>query len=159
MCSALSLGRTPTAGSWDEECQGEQMENRGCAAGPCPPLCPQGSWERRLGDTWLQGECQRWSVPQGGVWGRQGCSCIACNVGIIYPMGTTYPRGITHPISITHPMGITISPMGITHPTGTTYPVGTTSPVGIIHPTSFLPYGQHLSYGHHIPLGHHPPHG
>lgn len=88
-------------------------------AHPCAPRAAgRGGWGTRgCRASASDGQC-----PRAGVWGRQGCSCIACNVGIIYPMGTTYPMGITHPISITHPMGTTISPMGTTHPTGTTYP-------------------------------------
>lgn len=83
-------------GSWDEECQGEQMENRGCAMGPCPPLCPQGSWERRLGDTWLQGECQQWSVPQGGDVGCAGLLLHCLQHGRHLSHGYNLPFGC-HP--------------------------------------------------------------
>ncbi|XP_072186520.1 SCO-spondin [Excalfactoria chinensis] len=89
--------RTPTAGSGDEECQGEQMENRGCAMGPCPPLCPQGSWERRLGDTWLQGECQRCTcTPEGTVCEDTACAGAEhCTWGTWSPCSRSCGTGLT----------------------------------------------------------------
>ncbi|KAK4825681.1 hypothetical protein QYF61_001504 [Mycteria americana] len=52
--------RTPVPDSGDGECGGPQEQSRGCAAGPCPPLCPRAGGERRLGESWPEGECRRW---------------------------------------------------------------------------------------------------
>ncbi|XP_068790174.1 SCO-spondin-like [Struthio camelus] len=66
--------RAPTSGSGAAECRREQLESRGCAPGACPPLCPHGAGERRLGDAWLQGDCRRCTcTPEGTV-----CQDIAC---------------------------------------------------------------------------------
>ncbi|XP_062426817.1 LOW QUALITY PROTEIN: SCO-spondin-like [Rhea pennata] len=66
--------RSPTSGSGAGECRAEQQESRGCAAGRCPPLCPHGAGERRLGDAWLQGDCQQCTcTPEG-----PSCRDVAC---------------------------------------------------------------------------------
>ncbi|CAM2104988.1 unnamed protein product [Caretta caretta] len=68
--------RTATSGSWARECQKEQLQTRPCPQGPCPPLCPHQGWERRLGDTWLLGECQQCICTPEGIY----CQDIACAV-------------------------------------------------------------------------------
>ncbi|XP_050798803.1 SCO-spondin-like [Gopherus flavomarginatus] len=68
--------RTATSGSWARECQKEQLQTRPCPQGPCPPLCLHQGWERRLGDTWLLGECQQCICTPEGIY----CQDIACAV-------------------------------------------------------------------------------
>ncbi|KAM9163493.1 LOW QUALITY PROTEIN: SCO-spondin-like [Pangshura tecta] len=68
--------RTATSGSWARECLKEQLQTRPCPQGPCPPLCLHQGWERRLGDTWLLGECQQCICTPEGIY----CQDIACAV-------------------------------------------------------------------------------
>ncbi|XP_064364124.1 SCO-spondin-like [Dromaius novaehollandiae] len=66
--------RAPTSGAGALECGTEQQESRACGAGHCPPLCPHGAGDRRLGDVWLQGDCQRCTcTPEG-----PSCQDVPC---------------------------------------------------------------------------------
>ncbi|XP_042533232.1 SCO-spondin-like [Dipodomys spectabilis] len=59
--------RSSTSGSWALECQDEQSQSQPCPQPPCPPLCLHDAQPRVLGDSWLQGECQRCSCTPEGV--------------------------------------------------------------------------------------------
>ncbi|XP_049654923.1 SCO-spondin-like [Accipiter gentilis] len=66
--------RTPTPDSGDGECGGVEEQSRGCTPAPCPPLCLQGGSERRLGESWPQGECRRCTCTPEGI----QCQDIPC---------------------------------------------------------------------------------
>ncbi|XP_065689130.1 SCO-spondin-like [Patagioenas fasciata] len=67
--------RTSSPDSGDGECEEPQEQSRGCTGGPCPPLCLQAGSERRLGDSWLQGECRRCTCTPEGT----QCQDIPCD--------------------------------------------------------------------------------
>ncbi|XP_074753624.1 SCO-spondin-like [Athene noctua] len=104
--------RIPTPTEEAGECGEPQEESRGCGGGPCPPLCPQAGTQRHLGESWLQGECQRCTcTPEGpqcqdipcadpclwGPWGPWGPCQDPCSGG--YRLRHRQPR---HPTGIRH---------------------------------------------------------
>ncbi|CAM9200588.1 unnamed protein product [Bubo scandiacus] len=73
--------RIPTPTEEAGECGEPQEESRGCGGGPCPPLCQQAGTQRHLGESWLQGECQRCTcTPEGPQ-----CQDIPCDVSHLCP--------------------------------------------------------------------------
>ncbi|KAJ8277520.1 hypothetical protein GJAV_G00076090, partial [Gymnothorax javanicus] len=62
--------------SGDAECQYEEVQNKACHPGACPPLCIHDDQELSLGDTWLEGECKQcMCTPEG-----EYCQSIDCRV-------------------------------------------------------------------------------
>nr|DBA25392.1 TPA: hypothetical protein GDO54_012926 [Pyxicephalus adspersus] len=59
--------RTSTSGSEREQCQNPETQTRPCYLERCPVLCPHDEGERQIGDVWLVGECQQWSVSGVGM--------------------------------------------------------------------------------------------
>ncbi|XP_013879264.1 SCO-spondin isoform X2 [Austrofundulus limnaeus] len=58
------------------DCHSEEVQHKPCHPGPCPPLCLLDRRELRVGDTWLQGECQQCTCTPEGVY----CQDIDCRV-------------------------------------------------------------------------------
>uniref|UniRef100_A0A087Y443 SCO-spondin n=1 Tax=Poecilia formosa TaxID=48698 RepID=A0A087Y443_POEFO len=58
------------------DCNFEEVQHKPCNPGPCPPLCLHGKQELRVGDTWLQGECQQCICTPEGIY----CQDIDCRV-------------------------------------------------------------------------------
>uniref|UniRef100_A0A3Q2CH68 SCO-spondin n=1 Tax=Cyprinodon variegatus TaxID=28743 RepID=A0A3Q2CH68_CYPVA len=58
------------------DCSFEQVQHKPCNPGPCPPLCLHHHQELRVGDTWLQGECQQCTCTPEGVY----CQDVDCRV-------------------------------------------------------------------------------
>ncbi|XP_069066851.1 SCO-spondin-like [Pleurodeles waltl] len=68
--------RTSTSESPDENCWTAQTRTRPCYQGTCPPLCLQSGLEGRIGDIWLEGECQQCICTPEGIY----CQDIDCRV-------------------------------------------------------------------------------
>ncbi|KAM6201811.1 SCO-spondin-like [Rhynchocyon petersi] len=75
--------RSSTSDSWAPECREVQSQSQPCLQAPCPPLCVQGSLIHTLGDSWLQGTCQRCScTPEGVMCEDTECSGLRHHPGI-----------------------------------------------------------------------------
>ncbi|KAJ8374864.1 hypothetical protein SKAU_G00054440 [Synaphobranchus kaupii] len=62
--------------SGEADCQFEEVQNKPCDPGPCPPLCLHENQELSVGDTWLEGECKQCTcTPEGDY-----CQDIECQV-------------------------------------------------------------------------------
>lgn len=83
--------------SGNSTCGAPEQQSRACWEGPCPPLCPRAGGERRLGESWSQGECRRWSVWGETEGGLEGWGC------------TPKP---THPLCVPPPIHSTCTPEG-----------------------------------------------
>uniref|UniRef100_A0A8C4ZJ04 SCO-spondin n=1 Tax=Gadus morhua TaxID=8049 RepID=A0A8C4ZJ04_GADMO len=57
-------------------CQFEEVQHKSCDPGPCPRLCVHDDQDLRVGDTWLQGECQQCTCTPEGEY----CQEIECRV-------------------------------------------------------------------------------
>ncbi|CAL8292204.1 unnamed protein product [Lota lota] len=57
-------------------CQFEEVQHKSCDPGLCPRLCVHDDQDLRVGDTWLQGECQQCTCTPEGEY----CQEIDCRV-------------------------------------------------------------------------------
>ncbi|KAJ8278768.1 hypothetical protein COCON_G00058340 [Conger conger] len=62
--------------SAEADCQFEEVQNKPCDPGRCPPLCLHDNRELSIGATWLEGECEQCTcTPEGDY-----CQDIDCQV-------------------------------------------------------------------------------
>ncbi|CAG5895700.1 unnamed protein product [Menidia menidia] len=57
-------------------CHFEEIQQKSCNPGTCPPLCVRANQSLSVGDTWLQGECQQCTCTPEGVY----CLDVDCRV-------------------------------------------------------------------------------
>ncbi|XP_061570036.1 SCO-spondin [Cololabis saira] len=57
-------------------CHFEEVQQKSCEPGACPPLCLLDERELGVGDTWLQGECKQCTCTPEGVY----CQDVDCRV-------------------------------------------------------------------------------
>ncbi|XP_072234960.1 SCO-spondin [Leuresthes tenuis] len=50
------------------DCHFEEVQQKSCNPGPCPPICLLDNQELSVGDTWLQGECKQCICTPEGVY-------------------------------------------------------------------------------------------